>query len=406
MRDLDIKSKCSINTNKDADTFVGIRSIDGDISINFPLGYQISQDDQGIRKDIMLLFSVLAANTDRKESDVLGKANTMEDNIFPIQAYLYIISDYYARGYYKEQEVQYTVSKKGKINWNRTIKTQKPNIQGEDVFYLNFVTKKTTVNEHKLITLIHEYCVYESFDKIGWLFTKTTPAKPRIKYNYKVFLSTIKEKLLVTFNDRNKTLFRNLLAVINYQGDKEANRNYRYGTCRFEYIWERMINKVFGIDNKSDYFPKTMWRLEGVKYDNASLEPDTIMVLNNSIYVLDAKYYKFGVTKRPGDLPKSTSINKQITYGEYIAKERCDGNAKVYNAFIMPFNSFGEKWKVNDEMIWIGEAVSNWKFNDEAYQKVQGILLDVKHLMNINIHQDQHEIMKLARLIENAINKG
>ena len=41
---------------------------------------------------------------------------------FPLQSYLYLIKDFFARGYYKEQEVSYKVAKKGKINWNRTIK--------------------------------------------------------------------------------------------------------------------------------------------------------------------------------------------------------------------------------------------------------------------------------------------
>ena len=33
----------------------------------------------------------------------------------------------------------------------------------------------------------------------------------------------------------------------------------------------------------------------------------------------DAKYYKYGWTQLPKDLPSSSSINKQISYGEYIA---------------------------------------------------------------------------------------
>ena len=36
---------------------------------------------------------------------------------------------------------------------------------------------------------------------------------------------------------------------------------------------EKMIDKVFGIENKADYFPKTTWYVNGSKYDNASLEP-------------------------------------------------------------------------------------------------------------------------------------
>lgn len=42
-------------SNREMDTFVGVKDVnDGDISINFPLGYHISEDDNELRKDIML----------------------------------------------------------------------------------------------------------------------------------------------------------------------------------------------------------------------------------------------------------------------------------------------------------------------------------------------------------------
>ena len=49
----------------------------------------------------------------------------------------------------------------------------------------------------------------------------------------------------------------------------------------------------------------------------------------------------------------------------------------------------------------VGGAVSNWKDNTEEYQKIQGILIDVKTLMSINVRQEMKEIEKLAKLIEN-----
>lgn len=99
-----------------------------------------------------------------------------------------------------------------------------------------------------------------------------------------------------------------------------------------------MIDKVFGIPEKVEYFPKTTWNLEnGKKYDNAFLEPDSIMLHDGKVYVLDAKYYKYGWSGAPGHLPESTSINKQITYGEYIAKSekflKEGQHPTVYNAF-------------------------------------------------------------------------
>ena len=405
MREIDIRRKCRVNSNREKDTFVGLKCDDGDISINFPIGYHISDDDKELRKDIMLLFTTLSANTERKESELLGQGSSFDEVEFPLQSYIYLIKDFLARGYYREQEVSYKVAKTGKINWNRTIKTQRPYIQDTDAFYLDFVVKKNSIKENELITLIHEYCVYESFERIGWLFTRVLPKKPRIAKREKMFRSVLKGKIASTFNDKNRMLFRHMLAIIDFEGDKDSDKNYRYGTYRFEYVWEKMIDKVFGSENKSDYFPKTVWHVNGDKYDNASLEPDTIMLCGSNVYILDAKYYKYGVTGKVRDLPGSTSINKQITYGEYVAnekelKKKHGNNMKVYNAFLMPFDSLKSKYLDNPKMIKIGEAVSNWKDDSEEYHKIQGILIDVKTLMNINVRQDMKEIAKLAELIE------
>lgn len=40
------------------------------------------------------------------------------------------------------------------------------------------------------------------------------------------------------------------------------------------------------------------------------------------------------------------------------------------------------------------------KDNTKEYQKIQGVLIDVRTLMSINVRQGMKEIEKLAKLIE------
>lgn len=395
-----IRDKCRVNTNRDADTFVGLVCDEGDISIHFPLGFHVSNDEKTLRRDIMLLLSTIGNTIGHKESTYNKLSQNSVSVGFPIQAYLSVIYDYMERGYYIEREVEYINSKKGKINWARTIKNVKPVIQDEEVYYLNFITRRNKINENNLITLIHEYCVYESFLKIGWLFTGALPQLPRIKRNDKLFLAILKEKLTHTYNDKNKNLFKNMILIIKTFSDENAPLSYKYGTYRFEYVWEAMIDRVYGIEGKDAYFPKTTWKVGSRTYNNASLEPDSIMIRGDSIYVLDAKYYKYGATRWLGDLPESTSINKQITYGEFVAMNKGEGNT-VYNAFIMPFDSEDERWE-SGPILSIGEATGDWRPNDKLYERIQGILVDVKYLMQISVREDMTEINKLADCIEIA----
>lgn len=403
-----IKERCHIKTNIDKDTFVGIKCVNGDISVSFPIGYKTEKDDYLLRKDILLLINVLAHNTDKKDSEI-NKSISYSHVTEPVQSYLYIISDFYARGYYGEQDIVYKISKQGKTNWKRTFKTQKALIQGEDTYYLDFVTTKKTFSDNELITLIHEFCVYESFYKLGWLFSSFMPKKPRISYHKKLFISVIKRKLNATFRDKDKKLFINMLAIVSSLGDNGATTDYMYGTTRFEYVWEAMIDKAFGESNKKDYYPRTTWLLPDENYNNPPLRPDTIMRYNNKIYVLDSKYYRFGQTKMSADLPDATSISKQITYGEYIAESAKfllkDGTHPiVYNAFLMPYDADGKLFFTKKQFSYIGTAISNWKSSDgtKPYEQILGILVDTKTLMK-DYSKDNERIYNLAKLIESHL---
>lgn len=414
MDEAGIRDRCRVAVSESEDSFVGIRCGGKDgVSVQFPLGFCVSADDRGLRKDILLLLSAIGAATAKRESKLPGSVHDYNMTAFPVQAYMAVAQDFFARGYYRERETVYGVGKQGKIHWGRTVRNRKAYVQDGKLFYLDFITKKNAVSEDELITLIHEYCVYESFSKIGWLFTEKLPPRPRLQYNKKLFRRTLTDKLARTFNDKNRRLFRDMLAMVEYQGDGEAPQKFQYGTYRFEYVWEALIDKVYGVDNKRDYFPGTEWRIGGERYGNSRLEPDTVMLHHGGVYVLDAKYYRYGVTKNPKDLPGSASVSKQIAYGEYVAEHvvrqkwfraRHGDGFQVYNAFLMPFQA-AEGSDGNEAVARIGEAVSWWKANDKTYEKVQGILVDVKRLMKVAVRQDRDEIARLAECIREGIIK-
>ena len=93
-----LKEKCYINTNKDDDTFVGVQCLDGNIKINFPLGFSLdSTSDSTLRKDILLLLNVLR-NFTQQQFNFVPKSNFVTKNsTFPLFAYLYVLKDYVMR---------------------------------------------------------------------------------------------------------------------------------------------------------------------------------------------------------------------------------------------------------------------------------------------------------------------
>lgn len=414
-----LQEHCFVSSSTDGDSFVGVRSDGGSLSVFFPLGYTIPSDEAVLRRDVMNLIAVLSKFAGTKDKTVVSQHIKSHETVdFPIQAYMGLMITYRSStsNPCADREVRYERGKRnGKVSWSRTIKEEKPIWSKGSPFYLNTITRQIFSNKEKLISLIYEYCVYESFQKVGFFFPGEEPPKPRLQFDRELFKTTVMQKKGQINNDQIQVVFNNMLSIIDYLGDQHGLPQYYYGTEKFEYVWEKMIDFTFGEDNKEEYFPRTSWILPGEEKRNSALEPDTIMVVGNNLFVLDAKYYRYGQTKEPKHLPQSSSINKQITYGEYIAgmqdlEKRHGKGATVYNAFLMPYSMFKGKFAKPEDpakYMHIGEAVSDWKVDGKnPYEHVQGILVDVRGLMHNYVRHNEPEIQKLADLIEEMTKKA
>jgi len=405
-----IREHCHINTNDDGDRFVGVKADSENVVIYFPLGYELPSDDVELKRDIKNLFQVLATFTEKTDRVLhMDKFTAPHSVEFPIQAYLNIINYYldHNGAYYTEVESNYKVDKRGKTDWNRTIKTQTPMIQGKSLLYLNQVVRVNSPNTNRLITRIHKYCVHESFEKIGWLYTTNKPEQPDIIFEKTLFISTLNDKLSNTNNDNNKKLFKSMIAMIEFMDDKTIDKQFYFGTDRFENVWERIIDKYFGESNKQDYFPHAKWTERyGPSKDRSTsaLEPDTILIYKDKYYVLDAKYYRYGVYPELGimALPQSSDINKQITYGQFVENNKRIPHAQVFNAFIMPFNRINNKFKITSWYGNVAEALGDWIKSPETYERIQGIVVDTRYLLKN--YDGNHDLDKDLLTVE--IQKG
>ncbi len=399
-----LKKYCK-TSSETMDFFVGMRFIDGEPEVVFPHGYHLSDEDRECRKDIFRLLIVLQKFTERKEGDTSGDTKDIITSL-PISSYQYLIQDFLTHGYYTENEIMYTSSQRGKINWKRTIQQEKAQIDNENAVYLNFQIKISHINRNNLISEIHKYCVYICFLRFGWLYFDYNyiPDKPEISFNKKRFLAVLIEALNNTYNDQKRRLFQSMINIIKDCDDGIRIKDKAVGVNRFDPIWERLIDFVFGEDDKKKYFPHAAWHIikNGKVEQSSALEPDTIMQYAGKIYVLDAKYYKYGLTGWSNDLPATSSIQKQITYGKHIAEQFDDINSdKIYNAFVMPYDSNG-----GETIKFVSVGTVDWEkysLTTKNYAYVLGILLDTKHLVNEYAKHNQPEIERLAETIETSL---
>lgn len=133
--------------------------------------------------------------------------------------------------------------------------------------------------------------------------------------------------------------------------------------------------------------------------------PDTIMIYNDKYYILDAKCYKYGWTGAPDHLPNGSSINKQITYGEYLEKYKGVDTNSLFNAFIMPYNMEKNRFNLTSVVENIGEAVGDWRYNKKYYERIQGIVMDTRYLMYHYSGKPIKEKVALAECIEAVLER-
>lgn len=441
---------CSCESKVNSETeFVGIRcektKEDGalETSIIFPLGY--FKDDstlrelpeEELRECVVNLFTVLSdpslQEQIHQDSSISTFAEEHGESEFPMVSYLNVIRNYLDFGYLDEKEILYKKGANGKINWGRTIKAVQPVIteDAQNLVYLDFIARKVSYNEDTLITQVHKFCVHDALVKLGFLFGIDPSEEPLLDFDYDLFCNAIHSKLAKTFNDRDLRLLADLARIVEYLAghkteDGKTADDFYFGVKKFAPVWEAMVDKIFGKlpqgVAKDKFNPHCEWDLSsgarGYENPNYAMRPDTIMWDEecNRLYVLDAKYYKFGMTGFVADLPSSGSICKQIAYAEYVethwkeilgvdsiatpsASLQNDTLPKpIYNAFLLPycFDADNSQLPPDDgfetrpcKMRFIGFCHGNWKNLDarpgevdyRPYHRIAGILLDVKSVM-------------------------
>ncbi len=371
------------------DDFVGMKfgSRDGKAVVDaiFPHGYKHSDknNQEALKRELYSLLGTIKRYSRNAGQELHGTHGQTVD--FPYDAYITIIKAFMQYGYYIESEIKYTSASVGNINWKRTIVAIKPLVQNNSPIYTDFIIRRNEKKTDKLISLIHEWCVYEAFEKLGWIFTAFNPHKPVLKITDDTkpyFISVIRDTLKTTFNDRNKLLFNAMIAMLKFERSEHMNAFF-LGTTHFHTVWENLIDITYGISDveKREYFPPARWHFANGRTGENRLLPDTIMQVDDSdeIFVLDAKYYSFALNF---SVPAASDINKQITYGEYARKKK---QKAVYNAFIIPYDFDGDPqgfWTGKiDEYAYIGYAVMEDINGNETHEKVLGILIDTKWII-------------------------
>lgn len=396
-----LQDVCSVELdNENESEYIGITFNKNNLKIIFPRGYSLSLNDKDLKKDIIILIKVFDKYIKRKKAKSYSREeknlNKSNGKNFSISNAIWLLNDFESNGLYEEYIINYKVNKNGNINWSKTIKSIKPYISNNDLIYLDFIVKKNNNNNFNIITHIQRYIIKKCTSIIGWLYPNINIEGPtNLPYKKSICINLLKKELKLINVDKTKKLIINMINFLENDSDeKNLNKFKEYKTKYFMNIWEDMLNYILGNDEPNKYYPKAIWEIDNEIISASNLRPDIILNSDKNTYVIDAKYYKYGITKSINHLPQSSDISKQLLYSKHI-----ENNTKKnsYDAFILPYKSNNKKN--------LFEFVGNAKMDNNIYdnKKVVCILADMKSIMKKYIYGNELDKTKkdVIKIIDN-----
>lgn len=359
--------KYKIKKVSNIEEFVGVVIENNEVVLHIP---SVFRKDSS--QDIINFLSSLSIGKEH-EVEISAYNNTEKGKFSPFASYLFILEDYVDNGIYMPRELVHETNGSGQINWSRTLENA-PIYNNGSFVYVDYVTDRFKYN-YSLISYIYAECVHRTIDLFGWIY-----GLDQINIEHSLskteMIDILQWEIENTFDDSKIKRFEHMLSVLtDVQADeKESTGRYTYGVYNYSYIFERMIDSMFGNVNKlqlKKYFPKGIWRVSnamnsyGNKYFNSDqyktidasiLMPDTVYEMEDKVFIIDSKFYRFGGGERTKTgLPDTSSIQKQITYAQHALKKTAK---TIYNVFIIPFDCM--RYNV-DEVYYDGSyAVPEW----------------------------------------------
>lgn len=390
-------------TGKQDDSFVGLKIRGEQIHLYYPETYRPEVGAPAFRQNVIdLLRTVSIAKSAAKGAERVGQAaDAAGDPAFA--SCLWVIRDHLANGFYEKREKVYWADRRGRVDWKRTMQAT-PMVLGDHFIYPHLITEGRASCEH-ILAALHRYCVKKSIDLIGWLFGLSSariaaePMTPGLKRRY---MAALQQERAATFDDEKRLRLYHLQNILQGLDTGKDDGELVWGVDSYHYVFERMVDSLFGnVKDLRRFAPRAVWRLLKNGYretPGTALRPDTVLLRGQDAFVLDAKFYRFGYTGEESDLPGTTSVQKQITYGDFIKKNAPVPVENIYNAFILPYDRTRGPFASAAALQYIGFAGATWRGDREKHERVHAFLIDLTYLIkNWNRRCHTKEVDDLIR---------
>jgi hypothetical protein len=389
-------------------SFVGMLSISGSILIVLPkyLTYSnLSSSNKIIEARLVLQVLRKYAKKTKREEDLNYLSLNSEDSYFNMIAISdYLINDYLEYGIYFDEVDELDFNGTGEINWVMTIEKEPAYFSNNQVIYLNYMTETSESDENTYVSQLHKLVLNECIEfmkKLEFLELFNCPnilfqVHENLLGDIDFKIKKLNDKLSKSFSQRDVGLIKTLLLFLeNSALSITKDIQSLYGIKNFEHTWENVTSDVIGNDYKrlEKYIPKPVWEKKNPRpryqAQKATLKPDILKIIDNKLFIFDAKYYKpiFEDGELNDGHPGVGDISKQYLYEQAFKKTRYN---PIHNFFLIP--CYLEKTDI------VGKVIFPL-FDDTEYGDIFLVNLNTNIIFNLYLDDKKYESCFFTNLL-------
>lgn len=279
--------------------------------------------------NISLMVRTLAryeheASENRAEDFYLQQPNEPDSEI---ALSLELINDYELHGILSRPHTIKTTRPIGRVDWNRTIARIQTLVSESGPFYSESIHTAQKQVETNPISILHKAIVQHCLTAFGWMlhprqqiYISQMEETPELwlPYSLNECLAILDNELNSAFSDRELFVIHTMKRLLHAADRNQLKQKIAYGTRFYWEIWERGCKRLFADDSKlyETMLPQPSWTPIAnahIAKPHISQRPDVLSVLEETLYILDAKYYD-----AQRSLPGWEDIGKQYWYEETI----------------------------------------------------------------------------------------
>lgn len=329
---------------------------------------------EGLPPRMSIAKKIILCIEKAREETSLTELEPKNDNFiddFSISSMRKLIEFFLTNGPFNIYKDEVTsIRRHGKIDWKKTI--QNGVIRDQSSLYFNIIRASKVADRE--IEEIYEYCLNTSIYYVGWFYDIYDSHLNTTSLDLKKAIHRVRNELLLNYKEDNHSQLIWMLNILNNQDFESLDKRHsKFGCYNFDFVYENMVDNVFGDSMSNSIFnPSSLWEMaDGNVYYGTKLRPDTILITDKESFVIDAKNYRYPVTQKKVDLPGTSSLLKQLAYGEYVGKRI---GMKPTNIYLLPHRNENK----SNVIKYLGYTVPTWN----ATEMVFAFSVDMLSLIN------------------------